>query len=280
MAIHTRTQLLAQGMSGSSISRAVRSGRLIRILPSIYSTTEPDYFDLCSALVLWKPDAILSHSTGAWLWGLLPQPQSIVEATVPRTAQIRGPDWVVLHRRETPATSHLSHGLPVVPIEQCFVDAATMLTRPELEALFDSAISTRVDWKAIARHCESVKGMHGIPAVREQLRLCCPQTLSEAERVVARELSARNFPLEINGHVGRYYGDLICRRGRVIVEIDGREFHIDPDVFDHDRRRRNALIDADWRILRYSAATATAHLDMVVDDIIRVVRKRRRSRRA
>jgi very-short-patch-repair endonuclease len=43
---------------------------------------------------------------------------------------------------------------------------------------------------------------------------------------------------------------------------------------------RTKLIDDDWRVLRYSAATAMAHLDEVVDEIIGVVRKRRRSRRA
>lgn len=249
------------------------------MLPSIYSTGNPGYFERCVAVTLWKPDAVLSHSSAAWLWGLLDEEPLQVDATVLRSAQVRGPEWVRLHRRDL-KSSDQRMGLPVVPVEQCFIDVAATLPRPQLEAFFDAAMSTRVPWKLIALRCDEVKGMHGIPAVREQLRTCCPGTLSEPERIVARALSRRRFPLEINGRVGRYYGDLMCRRARVIVEIDGREFHIAPEVFNNDRRRQNALVLDGWLVLRYSAATVMAHLDAVVDEIIAVVRKRRRSRRA
>ncbi|WP_020105248.1 DUF559 domain-containing protein [Nocardia sp. 348MFTsu5.1] len=271
--VHSREQLLASGMSRRELSK------LHRILPAIYSTSEPDYLDRCRAVTLWKPAAVISHSSAAWLWGLIEGEPTLVEATVPPKTQARGPKWVVLYRREVDTTL-VRKGFPVVPIEQCLIDVATTMDRPALEGLFDAAIGTRVDWRAVARMCERSPGRHGIAAVREQLRTCCPLTRSEAERIVARALTARNFPLEINARIGRYYGDLVCRRARVIVEIDGREFHIEPGPFNNDRKRQNELIDNDWRILRYSAATAMAHLDEVVDDIIRVVRKRRRSRRA
>lgn len=277
--LFTRKQLLERNLDGNAITRAIRSGRLHRILPSVYSTEVPGYFERCVAVTLWKPDAVLSHSSAAWLWGLLDEEPLQVDATVPPSAQARGPAWIRLHRRALASTDQCE-GLPVVPIEQCFIDVATTLSLPQLETFFDAAVSTRVPWKSIARQCDKMKRMHGIPAVREQLRTCCPRTLSEPERLVARALSARCFRLEINGRVGKYYGDLMCRRARVIVEIDGREFHIAPAVFNNDRRRQNALVLDDWLVLRYSAATAMAHLDEVVDEIIAVVRRRRRSRRA
>ncbi|OYD68641.1 DUF559 domain-containing protein [Rhodococcus sp. OK302] len=278
MDVITRKQLLDRGLDSSAITRAIRSGKLHRILPSVYSTEEPEYLERCIAVTLWKPDAVLSHTTAAWLWGLLDEEPHLVEATVPASTQARSPSWIRLHRRAL-ASTDLCEGLPVVSIEQCFIDVATALPLPQLEAFFDAAVSTKVPWKSIALQCENMKRMHGIPAVRKQLRTCCPGTLSEPERVVARALSARDFPLELNGRVGKYYGDLMCRRGRVIVEIDGREFHTEPEVFNNDRRRQNVLILDDWLVLRYSAATAMAHLDEVVDEIITVVRKRRRSRR-
>lgn len=138
-------------------------------------------------------------------------------------------------------------GLPIVPIEQCFIDVATTLPRPELEAFFDAAA-------------------------------CCPLTRSEPERAVARALTARNVHLEINARVGPYFGDLVDTRARVIVEIDGREFHTDPATFNNDRRRQNALVLDGWMVLRYSAATAMAHLDAVADEIITVARRRRHNR--
>ncbi|MES9518306.1 DUF559 domain-containing protein [Rhodococcus erythropolis] len=277
MEVVTRNQLLQQGTSSSSISRSTRSGRLHRILPSVYSTEEPGYFERCVAVTLWKPEAVLSHTSAAWLWDLLPEEPRFVEATVAPSVRAGSPQWVRLHRR-TGVSSDEWMGLPIVPIEQCFIDVATTLPRPELEAFFDAAVSTRVPWKSIAQLCDASRGRHGIPAVREQLRTCYPLTRSEPERAVARALTARNVHLEINARVGPYFGDLVDTRARVIVEIDGREFHTDPATFNNDRRRQNALVLDGWMVLRYSAATAMAHLDAVADEIITVVRRRRHNR--
>ncbi|OZC51742.1 hypothetical protein CH289_13985 [Rhodococcus sp. RS1C4] len=272
MTIRTRGQWSAVGYSKRRISQ------MHRVLPTVYSSAAPTYLDRCTAVALWKPTAILSHSSAAWLWGLLPTEPPIVEATVPMSAQVRAPSWVTLHRRVVrPSTRH---GLSVVGIEQAMLDVAVDMARPELEALFDSAIGTRVHWKRLALLVEHSRGRHGVVAVREQLRTCCPLTRSEPERMVARPLVARGFRLEINTRIGRYYGDLVCRRGRVVIEIDGREFHIAAEVFTNDRIRQNWMIDDDWRVLRYSAAYVNAHLDEVVDEIIGVVGRRRRSRRA
>ena len=272
MGVYTRESLLHSGLSRRALSS------FHRVLAQIYSDTEPSYLDRCTALTLWKPTAVLSHASAAWMWGLTEEP-ALVEATVPLGTQVRGPQWVRLHRR-TVTKQARTNGLPVVPIEHCLIEVATTMKRPDLEALFDAAIGQRVNWRAVAQMCAESSGRHGIAAVREQLRTCCPKTRSEPERAVARALTARNFRLEINTKIGRYYGDLVCRRAKVIVEIDGRKFHIEPEPFNNDRKRQNALIADGWRILRYSAATAMAYLDEVVDEIISVVRQRRRSRRA
>lgn len=254
----------------------IRPSTRTRILPSIYSDDEPSYLDKCEAVSRWKPDAVFSHTTAAWMWDLVPEPVA-VEATIPLNSQHRAPHWVTLHRRKIERSTR--QGLPVVTPEQSMIDVAVSMNRPELEALFDAAIGIRVHWKKLALLVDRSPGRHGIRAVREQLRTCCPLTRSEPERMVARALTARGFRLEINARIGRYFGDLVCRWARVVIEIDGREFHIASDVFTNDRIRQNWIIDDDWRVLRFSAASVYQHLDEVVDEIIRVVSKRRRSRR-
>ncbi|ETD32999.1 hypothetical protein W823_11165 [Williamsia sp. D3] len=37
----------------------------------------------------------------------------------------------------------------MVPIEHCLIDVATTLDQLPLEALFDAAIGTRVNWRAV-----------------------------------------------------------------------------------------------------------------------------------
>ncbi|MGB6181911.1 MAG: DUF559 domain-containing protein [Rhodococcus sp. (in: high G+C Gram-positive bacteria)] len=273
----SRDELLLSGIGKGAIDYRVASGTLHRVLPAIYSTEPPTYLDRCRAVLLWKPGAVLSHETAAWRWGLLETEPDLVHATVPTNAPHRSPQWVRLHRR-TIATVQYVDLLPLVTKEQCFVDVATTLDADALERFVDHALTQEVRWRAVAEACDAAHGMHGVPAVREQLRRCCPHTLSEPERLVARALTRRNFPLEINAKVGRYYGDLVDRRARVIVEVDGREFHISPHTFTQDRVRQNELVLDHWLVLRYSAATVMAHTDEVAEQIVTVVRRRRRAR--
>ncbi|SNS42372.1 Very-short-patch-repair endonuclease [Rhodococcoides kyotonense] len=263
-------------MSRSVISRRVKSGELIRLLPEIYATEKPDYKDLCRAVALWKPNAVASHTTAAWLWGLIDYEPQRVEFTIDPSGQSRSPDWVRIYRRTLPTVATYG-GFRVVAIEQAFVDVAAVLPKLELEKFFDAAIGTQIPWRRVAEICDVSAGMKGMAALREQLRRCCPGTSSEPERIVARALTARNFRMKINARVGPFYGDLVDFRARVIVEIDGREFHSDPATFNNDRRRQNTLVLDGWLVLRYSAATVLANLDSVVDEIITVVRRRRKS---
>ena len=275
--VYRRDELLRNGIGKGALEHRVRTGGLHRVLPAVYCTRLPAYEDRCRAVVAWKPKAVLSHDTAAWLWGLLVPEPEVVHATVPMFTSPRCPPGFRLHRRVVEPVVYRAL-LPVVTQEQCFVDVATTLDAEALERFVDHALSHRVRWRAVAELCDAARGMHGVAAVRRQLRTACPRTLSEAERQVARALSARHAGMEINAAVGKYYGDLVCRRARVIVEIDGREFHIDPHTFTRDRIRQNELVLDGWLVLRYSVARALAHTDEVADEILAVVRKRRKSR--
>lgn len=220
----------------------------------MYATTAPDYLIRCHAVTVWKAGAVLSHTTAAWLWGLMPDEPSAVEATIPMSAQVRGAEWLVLHRRPDVGPGDHLYGLPVVSAEQACIDIAAVLPRADLERALDAALTQKVTSRALRRRCEEAKGMRGVVEMRRQLRTACPFAASEPERMVARGLTTRGFFMEINAPVGPYFGDLVDYRARVIVEIDGREFHSDPQTFTNDRRRQNQLVLSRWLVLRYSAA--------------------------
>ncbi|MGB6050819.1 MAG: DUF559 domain-containing protein [Rhodococcus sp. (in: high G+C Gram-positive bacteria)] len=276
MGVYTREQLLDSGIGRSRIDRRVRSGTLVRLLPCVYADRDPSYYELCVAVTVWRGDAVLSHLSAAWLWGMLDTTPSQVHATLPRNTRVSGPDWLTLHRRSVDTTE--ARGLPVVPAAQCFVDAAATMSGTPLEQIVDRSVGTVVSWREAVDHCERSAGMTGVREVRRQLRQCCPGTLSEPERMVARALTARGIRMEINAWVGRYLCDLVDNCARVIVEIDGREFHSDSRTFDNDRTRQNSLVLDDWLVLRFSAATVYRDIERVADQIAAVVRRRRKSR--
>jgi very-short-patch-repair endonuclease len=62
----------------------------------------------------------------------------------------------------------------------------------------------------------------------------------------------------------------------VIVEVDGREFHSEPEVFRKDRRRQNWLVLDGYLMLRYAAYDVIAETAACADEVIGVVRRRRR----
>ena len=52
--------------------------------------------------------------------------------------------------------------------------------------------------------------------------------------------------------------DVIFREIKLIIEIDGRLFHIGTEVFETDRSRQNKLVLDGWCVLRFTLRAATA----------------------
>jgi very-short-patch-repair endonuclease len=59
---------------------------------------------------------------------------------------------------------------------------------------------------------------------------------------------------------------------RVIVEIDGFEFHSDKDAFVRDRRRQNLVVNEGWRVLRFTPADLLLRPHEVIAEIRRALR--------
>ena len=68
--------------------------------------------------------------------------------------------------------------------------------------------------------------------------------------------------------VGRV--DLLVE-GRVVVEIDGYEFHSDKKQFAVDRRRDRRLVLAGYGVLRFTHEEARLHTASIVDDVLALV---------
>ena len=73
--IVARPQLLAAGLDGSVIDRAVRAGRLHRVHRGVYAAVAPELLTedghLVAALLSAGEGALLSHGTAAWRWRII-----------------------------------------------------------------------------------------------------------------------------------------------------------------------------------------------------------------
>ncbi len=277
--MYTVAELVAGGVLRSTVNHRCRSGRWTRLLPGVVATGHPGYLARCCAVTTWQPRAVLSHRTAAWVWGLCDEPE-VVEATVPRTANVRAPEWVALHRRrmvdEGVATAR---GLAVVTPGRALFDCISVLAPAEADVFVDAALQRGASLRALAEHCRDGAGSVGVVEARRQLREAAVGARSEPERVGARALARRGWRLPANCSMQGWVCDFVDELSRTVVEIDGREPHSEPETFRRDRRRQNALLGSGRHVLRYAAFDALVDPEEVADDIIAVLRRRRAARR-
>ena len=63
-----------------------------------------------------------------------------------------------------------------------------------------------------------------------------------------------------------------------MIEIDGRLHEDDPDVFENDRWRQDALVLEGWTVLRFTWRMLEDHPEVVVARVERTIRSLRSAR--
>lgn len=72
------------------------------------------------------------------------------------------------------------------------------------------------------------------------------------------------------GSAGRpsFYIDIAFRRQKLATEIDGRVHETDPNLFESDRWRQNALVADGWRVLRFTWTMLRDHPDAFIQAVL------------
>lgn len=91
--VWTRSELHTCGIDARALAEMLREGELHQVLPGVYCTRVPTTIDRCHAVSLWRPDAVMSHRTAAWLHVEVP---SVIEAYVRELPPEPPPAWLHL----------------------------------------------------------------------------------------------------------------------------------------------------------------------------------------
>lgn len=269
----SRGQLRAAGVAANTIDSRVRRGRLVRLLPSVYATTEPTLLTRAHAAALWVPGGLVSHLAAAHLWGLAVPEPDVVHLTVPRARCRRSPvDWLRTVRRDTPRRAVGRVGvLPVTSINRTIQDCMTVLDDSAAGVLIDQATATLTSERVLRACHDADRRLRGSPTLAGQLARLVPGAASAPERVLATALRATgldgflvNEPVE-----GGYVADLVDPVVRLIVEIDGYRYHRGRQAFQADRTRQNHLVLDGYLVLRFTAADVFERLGHTVVQISR-----------
>lgn len=250
-------------MSESAISRRLKSREWKRLFPGVYLVggAKRTPKAMLQAAVLWAgPEAVVSHRSAAWLYGLIQRNPPVVDVTVRRFK--RAPDGIVLHvDPDLPLKPLRRHdGIPVPRIERVIFDLCGSFTREAMVALVDEALrAEKVSLEGLAEGLAEFggRGRPGTKVLRLVLsrRAAIGVTDSYAEDLFARMARRRGLRL-VHHHVvadGDLYAELDFAdlERRVDIEIDGGH-HRNPVQIDRDKARDAELSRRGWAVLRFT----------------------------
>jgi very-short-patch-repair endonuclease len=273
----TLAQANLAGLTEQAVRRRVRAGHWRRCSAGVYFVADREFTDMArvrAAVWGYGHSACASGLAAAWWLELTPFSPDVVEVTVPRISHGRRHNGSRVRRRNL---SHLdiieSRGLRVTALPLTAIEAA--VRRGGGPKLMDQALQRHAQlrqlWSAHLRNT----GRYGSPAARLLLQAADDGTKSQAERLFTRLLNVSGISgWKANQIVIGYETDVVFDGAKVVVEVDGFAFHTDPESFERDRRKQNALVLAGYQVLRFTWLDLTEYPERVVALVQRAISAR------
>jgi very-short-patch-repair endonuclease len=253
-------QLVALGCGRHVIAHWVTRGRLRVVFHGVYSVVRGELPPLAreqAALLACGRHAFLSHHTAAAVWGLRRAlPGEVEVSVVGRYCASR--QGIRVHRIQEIDRREIRHheGLWVSTPARAVLEIAETRSPGEVAAAIDDGLAGRVLRRGevddvLARH----RGRRGAGRLAAVLAGGGGRVISrsEAERVFRRVIREAGLPQpEVNQPFRRWELDFLWRKERLVVEIDGHQFHSGPASFNNDHEKDLAVRDAGLDLMRFT----------------------------
>jgi very-short-patch-repair endonuclease len=263
----TWAQARSCGFGRATIGRRLRSGAWVRRIPGVYAlagapTTR--WLELWSGVLAAGEAALVSHESGALAHGARGLPPHPVTLTARHGSHHRLPG-ITVHQIDDVARHHRTTigGLPVVTAARSVVDLASRLPLDRLGDVADDLVQARAtSWPAIGAVVRDVlrPGKPGIVTLASLLDDRCGTRVppaSKLERALFTALAAaglpepvRQMPLPGRGRV-RGLVDAAYPDARIVLEADGRTYHMRLRDMRRDRERDAQVVKAGWVTMRF-----------------------------
>lgn len=246
-------ELYARGWTKRQLAAAVHSGAIIRVRQGWYANpSTPDVYQRAARVGGRLTCASGAHARGLWLY----PPAMLHVAVSQSTSRLRNPHdktkrltWypdaaTVVHWTDRRATSDRY----VASIRQILSDMVWCYSPEIVVAAVDAALHA-----GLIRLTEWLEDIAPLPLrLKNLLRRVDVASESFLESVMRFRLSMLGISARLQVHVsgvGRV--DLIIG-SKLVIELDGWQFHNDRDQFEEDRRRDARLAVLGYRVLRFT----------------------------
>jgi len=275
-------QLRHLGYSKSSIGRAAATKRLHRIHRGVYAVGHKPLTrrsDCLAAVIACGRGALLSHSSAAWLWGLLPTYPVPIEVTVPRRGQ--GRSSLRLHHAPALVDEDraLRQRIPLTSLARTLLDLAAAVPSHRLERAIERSEQLRIfHLRDVDSLLARTVGHPGAGRLRRALDLYREPafTRSGLERRFLGLVREAGLPApSANVFVAGYEIDMYWERERFAVELDGYEEHRIRAAFERDRLRQEELKLAGIEMIRLTGRRIAREPEVVVKRLAALLEQRR-----
>ena len=249
----------------------LRRGRLVAIHPGVYCArgTEHRLEIRLLAAALWAgPDAVLTRHAAAWLTFRPKQRVPFITVATP-----------TINKATTTAVRFERR---VIPPELIWRRGPIAMTCPSLTAvdladdwsggaIIDDALRTGYGSLAGMWHAFELTPNRSGNAMRRRL-LTQSRHLpwSEIEREAHRLLDAAGISGWVtNAPLLGFFVDVLFEKQMLVVELDGWEIHGTRAAFEDDRRRRNELELAGYRVLNFTWRQLVDDPEWFIDCVLR-----------
>jgi very-short-patch-repair endonuclease len=266
---------LAEARSHGLTLESLKSKAWKRLASELYcwsGSREEPWLLLAAWARLLPATAVFAGKTAAWILGLDFEPAKPVEIAVPVASTVRSRAGLFLRRCHVPSRdARTIRGLRTTTLHRTLRDLS--LTRPAIEALIaiDMALHLRLtDTTALLGYTDAAKGRPGVRRLRSLAEFAAPAESPMESRLrwllLEAGLPRPEVQTELHDRERRFVGraDLYYPSARLVLEYDGGNHR---DRLVTDDRRQNLLINAGFRVLRFTASDVHQHPDVVVAQV-------------
>lgn len=253
--------LRACAITGTGVTRRVRSGRLHRLHRGVYAVGYPGttlQARYMAAVLACGARACLSHFAAGVLWGLLHWEDRLPDVTV--AGSKRHIDGVRVHRsrtlRQRDVLRHAS--IPVTSPARTLLDLAAVLGERALRrAARQAQVDRRVSVAQLLEIADRCNGHRGAARLRAIVADGPAPTRSELEDILLDLLDAAgiqrpeiNAKLRLDGQT--IVPDYLWSDRRLAIEADSVTWHDHKLVREHDAGKQAILEAHGYRVVRVS----------------------------
>jgi hypothetical protein len=274
-------QMAALGYSKDDVGHGTEVGRFHPVHHAVYAVGHGGISrqGRCLAAVLsCDGGALLSHRSGAWLWGLTSRFTSPVEVTAASPRRTRAAVRVHSALALTPDDRASSEGIPVTAVPRTLLDFAAVDPRYLSQALDNAQRLGLLDLIAIDALIARSRGFRGVARLREALVIHRTEAFTRSRverRFLALVRRAGLPPPSMNLFVEGYELDAYWPAERFAVELDTYDYHGGVNAFETDRIRQENLKLAGVEMVRITGARMDREPSAVAHRLRRLLTQRR-----